>query len=165
LTLEALVELDGAQPPGRVVHILQQMCGALAEAHAVAFIHRDIKPANVVLCERGGESDVVKVLDFGLVKRRESAGDVKLSGERRVVGTPALHGSRGRCSRPTPSTGAPISTRSARSAITCSAASIVFGGASVAAVLADTCTPRRRPSPDAWAARCRRRSRRCFCVA
>jgi serine/threonine protein kinase len=52
-----------------VIQILSQICGSLAEAHAVGLIHQDIKPANVFLCERAGMVDMVKVLDFGLVRR------------------------------------------------------------------------------------------------
>ena len=136
LTLEALVELDGAQPPGRVAHILRQMCGALAEAHAVGLIHRDIKPANVVLCERGGESDVVKVLDFGLVKRRESAGEVKLSGDDVLVGTPLYMAPEALLTPDAIDGRADLYAVGAVGYYLLSGQH-VFGGASVAAVLAD----------------------------
>jgi eukaryotic-like serine/threonine-protein kinase len=64
------------------------VCGALSEAHAIGLIHRDIKPANIMLCARGGEQDVVKLLDFGLVKDRELDRDVQLTGASVVIGTP-----------------------------------------------------------------------------
>jgi eukaryotic-like serine/threonine-protein kinase len=88
--LETLVRADGPQAPGRVVHLLAQMCGALAEAHAVGLIHRDVKPANVILCERGGTPDVVKVLDFGLVKQIGPDHEVGTSHStiNHIVGTP-----------------------------------------------------------------------------
>jgi serine/threonine protein kinase len=88
LTLEELVERYGAQPPGRVIQILIQVCGALEEAHDAGLIHRDIKPANIVLCQRGGIPDVVKVLDFGLVKQIKDDGTATQSNLNVVVGTP-----------------------------------------------------------------------------
>ena len=87
-TLQRIVAVNGPQPPGRVVRILSMVCGALAEAHAIGLIHRDIKPANIMLCTQGGERDVVKLLDFGLVKEFEVGRDVNLTGENIVIGTP-----------------------------------------------------------------------------
>ncbi|TWT37720.1 Serine/threonine-protein kinase PknB [Posidoniimonas corsicana] len=72
INLQALIDKYGPQPAGRVVYILRQVCGSLFEAHSAGLVHRDIKPANIMLNRRGGEGDVVKVLDFGLVKDREN---------------------------------------------------------------------------------------------
>ena len=86
LDLDEIVSGDGPQPPGRVVHILRQVLGALAEAHGVGLIHRDIKPGNVILCERGGVPDVAKVVDFGLVKDLQTSDG--LSRDDALIGTP-----------------------------------------------------------------------------
>lgn len=87
-TLDQVVKLDGPLPPGRVKHILKQAAKALTEAHARGLIHRDIKPANIMLCEQGGVLDVVKVLDFGLVKQQTARQDAAVTGDQTVVGTP-----------------------------------------------------------------------------
>jgi serine/threonine-protein kinase len=87
-TLQRIVAVDGAQSPGRVVRILTMVCGALTEAHAIGLIHRDIKPANIMLCTQGGERDVVKLLDFGLVKEFEVDREIELTGASAVLGTP-----------------------------------------------------------------------------
>ncbi len=87
IDLDQLVRQFGAQPEGRTIHILRQVCGSLAEAHRIGLIHRDVKPANIVLTRRGGVCDLVKVLDFGLVKAvRPAPGDTTVS--KAVVGTP-----------------------------------------------------------------------------
>ena len=86
IDLETLVSTDGPQPAGRVIHVLRQAAGALAEAHHVGLIHRDVKPANLLLCQRGLLSDFVKVLDFGLV--RVMGDDSGLSTTNMLLGTP-----------------------------------------------------------------------------
>ena len=100
INLLQLVTFDGPLPPGRVIHLLRQACGALAEAHAAGLIHRDIKPANLMLCVYGGIPDFLKVLDFGLVKdiggvehlaSSRAAGeesDAELSQDGSLLGTP-----------------------------------------------------------------------------
>ncbi|MFK7992397.1 MAG: serine/threonine-protein kinase [Sandaracinaceae bacterium] len=87
-TLDEVVAIDGPQPPERVARILEQVAGALSEAHAVGLIHRDIKPANIVLCRQGGELDVAKVVDFGLVKEVAAAKDTAVSRDGTISGTP-----------------------------------------------------------------------------
>ena len=88
VSLERLVEDDGPQSPARVIHILAQACGALAEAHGVGLIHRDVKPANLLLCEHGWAHDVVKVLDFGLIKDITPGSDPGVSNVDMIAGTP-----------------------------------------------------------------------------
>ncbi len=68
IDVRTLVKRFGPVPPARAVHLLQQVCCSLAEAHSRGLLHRDIKPSNVQVCRLGVEVDVVKVLDFGLVK-------------------------------------------------------------------------------------------------
>jgi serine/threonine protein kinase len=87
IPLDRLIKDEGPQPEARVVHLLKQICASLAEAHRVGLVHRDVKPANVMLCERGGLYDVVKVLDFGLVKE-VAAADAGLTAAHHIVGTP-----------------------------------------------------------------------------
>jgi eukaryotic-like serine/threonine-protein kinase len=86
-TLTELVEATGPLPPARVAWLMRQVAGSIEEAHGVGLIHRDIKPDNIMVCSRGGICDVVKVLDFGLVKQMQSA-DPSLSRADAVVGTP-----------------------------------------------------------------------------
>jgi hypothetical protein len=89
LDMEALVALSGPQPPARVIHLLRQACGALSEAHARGLIHRDVKPANVFVCRNHGIADMVKVLDFGVVKQlHPDSPSTTLSREHALIGTP-----------------------------------------------------------------------------
>jgi serine/threonine-protein kinase len=85
MDLERFVTRFGPCPEARVIHILRQVCDSLGAAHARGLVHRDVKPSNVFLC-RAGVADLVKVLDFGLVRVTDSH-TVTTSGA--VLGTPA----------------------------------------------------------------------------
>jgi hypothetical protein len=91
LDLQQLVDQFGAQPPGRVVHILKQACHSLHEAHVGGLVHRDIKPSNLFLCRYGLDVDFTKVLDFGIVTQRldEGTQNPHLTEVGMVSGTPA----------------------------------------------------------------------------
>jgi serine/threonine-protein kinase len=88
LSLEELLERHGPLPAERVVHLLRQTCQGLREAHSIGLIHRDIKPANVFAAQRGGLYDVVKLLDFGLVKPVAENPSARLTQEGGISGTP-----------------------------------------------------------------------------
>jgi serine/threonine protein kinase len=75
IDLQRLVHDYGRIQPGRVIHIMRQVCDSLTEAHMHGLVHRDVKPANLMLNRRGGLADVVKVLDFGLVHDAEEMGN------------------------------------------------------------------------------------------
>jgi serine/threonine-protein kinase len=87
LDLHRLVTLDGAQPPARTIRLLDQIAGALGEAHEKGLVHRDIKPQNIILCELGGIPDVAKLVDFGLVMSIASS-PRRLTLDGPVIGTP-----------------------------------------------------------------------------
>jgi serine/threonine-protein kinase len=67
-------------------HIIRQVASALSATHAKGIVHRDLKPANVFLLSVEGETDFVKVVDFGISKVR--AAGTKLTAAMAVMGTP-----------------------------------------------------------------------------
>jgi serine/threonine-protein kinase len=77
---------SGPQPIARAVEIVRQVLSGLAHAHELGIIHRDIKPANLVLSQKTGLGDHVKILDFGLARLHDSGQNLTTGV---VVGTPA----------------------------------------------------------------------------
>jgi eukaryotic-like serine/threonine-protein kinase len=106
-SLADYIEKEGAMLPERVAYIMNQVCGSLEEAHGRGIVHRDLKPDNVVLVERAGKKDFVKVLDFGIAKRskEEDKNEQKLTQQGMVLGTPPYMS-------PEQFTGRPIDARS-----------------------------------------------------
>jgi len=88
MDLASLVDRCGPLPPERVVWVLRQACRSLAEAHGAGLLHRDIKPHNLFLCRLGLDFDVVKLLDFGLVKPLRSD-EANITTDATLTGTPA----------------------------------------------------------------------------
>ncbi len=76
---------NGPMPIARSVDVIEQMCAALARAHDLGVVHRDLKSDNILLTERGGRKDFVKILDFGLAALKR---DARLAPKGAVFGTP-----------------------------------------------------------------------------
>src|SRR6185369_12014797 len=66
--LSVVLQTRGPLPVQVAVEYVLQACEALAAAHASGVVHRDIKPENLFLNRRGGGTDIIKVLDFGISK-------------------------------------------------------------------------------------------------
>jgi len=106
--LHQLLTEDWPLSEPRVIRIVTQVLSALADAHQAGVIHRDLKPENVmVMARRGGESDVVKVLDFGIAKITDAGPEDAPSLTRTgfVCGTPEYMS-------PEQARGAPLDARS-----------------------------------------------------
>ncbi len=85
---------QGPVDPLRAAHIARQVLAALVRAHGLGIVHRDLKPENVMLVERDGDVDFVKVLDFGIAKvqmgelAKRAGGTGPLTQAGLVYGTP-----------------------------------------------------------------------------
>jgi len=94
--LETLLRREGKLEPSRAVHVLRQVCRALAAAHERGIVHRDVKPENVmvrrvpVIAGASLERLAVKVLDFGISKVRTPSELPHLTQVGMVLGTPAF---------------------------------------------------------------------------
>jgi len=85
-SLREVIKQRGALPPPEVAEILQQAAGGLNAAHKLGIIHRDLKPDNIFLTHGDEGEIIVKVVDFGIAKLRESTTHT-MTGT--VLGTPA----------------------------------------------------------------------------
>ncbi|MBZ4415482.1 serine/threonine-protein kinase [Myxococcus sp. RHSTA-1-4] len=73
----------------RIQRIAVQVCAALGAAHQVGVVHRDVKPDNLFLIHRAGQTDFVKVLDFGVAKLLTTEGSTTGTLDGTIIGTPA----------------------------------------------------------------------------
>ena len=84
--LDHRIRRVGRLPLAVAAHVVKQAASALAATHAKGIVHRDLKPANLFVLDLEGESDFVKVVDFGISKVRSAA--TKLTRNSVLVGSP-----------------------------------------------------------------------------
>jgi eukaryotic-like serine/threonine-protein kinase len=84
--LDQALERRGALPVPDAVGYILHACEALAEAHAAGIVHRDLKPANLFLAKQPDRRSIIKVLDFGISKVKDTGG--ALTKTATAMGTP-----------------------------------------------------------------------------
>lgn len=88
VSLKTYLAENGPLLPEMSVHVVTQILRSLHQAHGVGIIHRDIKPANIFIVSVKGEKHLTKVLDFGVAKLNQSAGDDTVTQAGGIIGTP-----------------------------------------------------------------------------
>lgn len=82
---EELIKRHGRLPAAACVKIIRQIAQGMAATHARALIHRDLKPSNILY---NADTQVAKVIDFGLVRKIEDDGMSSVTQQGYIVGTP-----------------------------------------------------------------------------
>ncbi|HEY2962615.1 MAG TPA: protein kinase [Pyrinomonadaceae bacterium] len=92
-TLDHELKTRGRLTPAQALEVLTPIMSVLDTAHSMGVVHRDLKPENIMI-GKGAENGapVVKLLDLGIAKMREIAGDnggnTALTMAGQVLGTP-----------------------------------------------------------------------------
>ncbi len=86
-----LLARAGRLSVSRALQLLAQLAAAIDHAHSLGVIHRDLKPSNLVVTQRKGQKEVLKVVDFGIAKiiAPEYTDSVGATRQGQVYGTPA----------------------------------------------------------------------------
>ena len=85
--LSQLIERQGPVNPYRAARLILQTCESLKEAHQLGILHRDLKPDNLFLVS-SGESEEVRVVDFGIAKLLDESAKEAMTSTGMIVGTP-----------------------------------------------------------------------------
>jgi eukaryotic-like serine/threonine-protein kinase len=87
-TLSKQIQRGQILPVRRAIEIISPVCAALNLAHQKGILHRDLKPSNIVLHHLEDGTEVVKLIDFGIVKMLNESDENPLTQQGFVVGTP-----------------------------------------------------------------------------
>jgi serine/threonine-protein kinase len=86
--VDRLLRRAGRIPLGRAADLLAQACLGLDVVHRHGVVHRDLKPANLFVTKRANQTDLIKILDFGIAKLRLADGDAGSTKPGAALGTP-----------------------------------------------------------------------------
>jgi serine/threonine protein kinase len=86
--LGRIIRREGALSVERTEKLIVQIANSLSEAHEMGIVHRDLKPENILIVRGNTGEELVKVLDFGLAKLRESSELSEVTSRGAIVGTP-----------------------------------------------------------------------------
>ena len=89
-TLRDILDRRSVIDVATALSILEQVAGSLSDAHSRGLVHRDIKPQNIMLVDRAGRDNFVKVIDFGIAKVLEGSDgrSTRLTRTGMLIGTP-----------------------------------------------------------------------------
>ncbi len=79
--LKGLIRMTKQLSVGTALHIAEQICEGLGEAHRMGVVHRDLKPSNIMIDKQGN----VRIMDFGIAR---SLGTRPVKGQGVIIGTP-----------------------------------------------------------------------------
>ena len=86
-TLQGVVERAGALDLEQFTRYAVRILRAISHAHEQGIIHRDLKPSNIMVALASGRTDVIKVLDFGLVKMTDEEDLTQITRNGELVGS------------------------------------------------------------------------------
>ncbi|HXG65867.1 MAG TPA: protein kinase, partial [Blastocatellia bacterium] len=89
-SLRDILMREGRLTAERAVALMRDICAGVGAAHRANIVHRDLKPDNIIVLPPGmmADHETVKVVDFGIAKLRDKAGDQALTQTGAVIGTP-----------------------------------------------------------------------------
>jgi serine/threonine protein kinase len=88
-TLAELIKRENHLEEKRAVRIFLQIARALNHIHSRGVLHRDLKPGNIMLLNNESETDLVKIMDFGISRRTDFEQEgAHITQKGKIIGSP-----------------------------------------------------------------------------